>query len=401
MGDDFGKKENIGKMDKVKKRTESIISSNVQWLLNSGIRIKKSDDKGALYGWKYLNPPSYPFIYSEITGYAVSCYCWICSELGRPEALHTAKEAAQWIIRNMNSEFLLVTGYRKQDSFVQKGDLSNQIYLFDNAMAMIGLLNLYKISGKKDLLRFARNMADSMIRHFFDRSTISTALLDRFYKPVESKKGKWSAVPGSYHSKLSLGFLDLSKFIDDTSYASISNSICDFAVSLQKADGRFETSPDSQITFLHPHLYSCEGLIYSGLYQSNLEHLRSGLEGIVWAARHINEMGGLPRDNSNQSLEQSDAMSQLLRLLILCYSELTKYIDESYLADMIKRLHARLIDFCMMDDNDDRGAVKYQLGLDTACSWCTMFCMQALWLRQKKTIGLLEDINAKKMDFFV
>ena len=42
-------------MDKVKKQSDSVISSNVEWLLKSGIRIKDGDDKGALYGWKYLN----------------------------------------------------------------------------------------------------------------------------------------------------------------------------------------------------------------------------------------------------------------------------------------------------------------------------------------------------------
>ena len=69
--------------------------------------------------------------------------------------MHAVKEAAQWITRKMNSEFLLVAGYKKQDGFAQKGDLSNQIYLFDNGMAMIGLLNLYRITEEQDLLKFA------------------------------------------------------------------------------------------------------------------------------------------------------------------------------------------------------------------------------------------------------
>ena len=75
----------------------------------------------------------------------------------------------------MNSQFLLAAGYRKHDSFAKKGDLSNQIYLFDNGMAMIGLLNLYKIGGKKDLLKFARHIADSLLMYFFNGSNISTA----------------------------------------------------------------------------------------------------------------------------------------------------------------------------------------------------------------------------------
>jgi len=396
----FNENKKSGRMVKVNKRSATVLSWNVNWLLKSNIRIKDGNDKGSLYGWKYLNPPSYPFVYSEITGYAISCYSWVCSELGRPEALPAAKEAAQWIIRKMDSEFLLVAGSRKQEGFIEKGDLSNQIYLFDNGMAMIGLLNFYRLTGKNDLLQFASNMADSLIKHFFKGSAISVALLDKFYTPMELKESKWSIVPGAYHSKLSLGFLELSKLTGAANYARISNAICDFAISLQRPDGRFETIPNSQITYLHPHLYACEGLIYSGVIQSNEEYLRSGLEGIVWATRQLNDVGGLPRDNSDVSVEQSDAICQLLRLLILCRIDLSEILGQSQVAYLIDRLHARALDFCILSHDDDRGGVKYQFTLKSICSWCTMFCMQALRLWQKKTNGQLND-NVKWIDYFV
>ena len=392
--------KNSGFTHKVNRRSVGILSSNVEWLLKSNIRIKDGNDKGALYGWKYLNPPSYPFVYSEITGYAISCYSWICSELGKTEGLRPAREAAQWIIQKLDSEFLLVAGYRKQDSFIEKGDLSNQIYLFDNGMAMIGLLNLYRLTGKKDLLQFASNMADSLIKHFFKGSEISTALLDKFYRPIELQESKWSTVPGAYHSKLSLGLLELSKLTGTTNYARFSNALCDFAISLQKPDGRFETNSNSQITYLHPHLYACEGLIYSGVIQSNEKYLKSAFQGIVWATRHLNSMGGLPRDNSSASVEQSDAICQLLRLLILCRFDLSEMLGQSQLANLIDRLHERSLDFCIMSRDENRGGVKYQLRLESICSWCTMFCMQALRLWQKRTNGQLKN-DVRWIDYFV
>jgi len=396
----FNENKNSGHMVKVNKRSIAVLSSSVEWLLKSNIRIKDGKDKGALYGWKYLNPLSYPFVYSEVTGYAISCYSWICSELGKPEALPAAREAAQWIIRKMNSEFLLVAGYRRQNSFVEKGDLSNQIYLFDNGMAMIGLLNFYRLTGKKDLLQSASNMADSLIKHFFKGSAISTALLDKFYRPTELNESKWSTFPGAYHSKLSLGLLELSKLTGTTNYGRTANNICDFAMSLQKPDGRFETNPNSQITYLHPHLYACEGLIYSGVFQSNEKYLNSGLQGIVWAAKQLNDNGGLPRDNSDQSVEQSDAMCQLLRLLILCHSDLLELLDQSSLTNMIDRLHEKVLDFCITSTEDNRGGIKYHLKLESACSWCTMFCIQALRLWQKRTNGQLKN-DVRWIDCFV
>jgi hypothetical protein len=243
-------------------------------------------------------------------------------------------------------------------------------------------------------------MADSLIKHFFKGSEISTALLDKLYRPIESKESKWSTIPGAYHSKLSLGLLELSKLIGTTNYARISNAICDFAISLQKPDGRFETNPNSQITYLHPHLYACEGLIYSGVIQSNEKYLKSALQGIVWATRHLNDVGGLPRDNSKQSVEQSDAMCQLLRLLILCRLDLQELLGQSKLENMIDRLHDRILNFCILSRDDNRGGVKYQLGLESACSWCTMFSMQALKLWQIKTSSQLND-DVRWIDYFV
>jgi len=198
--------------------------------------------------------------------------------------------------------------------------------------------------------------------------------------------------------------LELSKLTNNANYARISNAICHFAMSLQKPDGRFEMRPKSEITYLHPQLYACEGLVYSGTFESNEQYLKSGLQGIVWAAEQLNDIGGLPRDNSGASVEQSDAMCQLLRLLILCYSDLVKLIDESSLTDMIKKLHMRILEFCIISGNDDRGSVKYQLGFDTACSWCTMFCLQALRLWQKnmesERHGRLKG-SVGRFDYFV
>lgn len=387
----------------ISRQAENVFYSNVRWLLDSGIRIKNGKDTGALYGWKYLDPPSYPFVYSEVTGYAISCFSWIYSELGQIEALESAKQAAEWTIRNMDSEYLLVAGYRYLKTFVQKGDLSNQIYLFDNGMAMIGLLNLYRLTRKMNLLTSACNMADTLIKHFFKDSTITVALVDKFCRPTTLPENKWSTIPGSYHSKLSLGFLLLSRLTGDPGYAKISDNLCKFAVSLQNPDGRFVTTPDSQVTYLHAQMYACEGLVYSGIIQSNSQFLQSGLKGIVWATRQLNPDCGLTRDSSKGSVEQSDATAQLLRLLVLCHSDLQTFLDESSLGRIIDNLHERLLSFCILsdsDDNEDNGGVKYQLSLKSVCSWCTMFCMQAIRLRWKKNNNQLTK-ETRWIDYFV
>jgi len=371
-------------MNRFYRKSNKIFCNNIAWLLSSDIRIKSGQNKGALYGWKNLDPVSFPFIYSEITGYATTTFCWIYSQLGNISALQAANESADWIIKNMRSYLLVARTSILDDS----DDLSNLFYAFDNGMIMIGLLNLYKLTKDSILLLLAEHMTKTIIKRFFDGSKLIARVNDS-YKPVinNNKRNngdvrKWSTISGAYHCKLSIGLLELSRLTNNKFYAQISDSICDYAITLQKSNGQFITNPDSDITYLHPHLYSCEGLVYSGLKQSNNDHYKAGLTGIRWAMEMLdaNGTGGLAGDTRNDSVEQSDCSAQLLRLLILCRSQLRKSLNSSKLDNIIDRLHSRLLDFYIAV-GEDLGGMRYHLGLDSACSWCTMFSMQAfaLW----------------------
>jgi hypothetical protein len=53
--------------------------------------------------------------------------------------------------------------------------------------------------------------------------------------------------------------------------------------------------------------------------------------------------------------------------------------------NIIEKLLHRLLDFYIAEGADREG-IRYHLSLDTACSWCTMFTMQALrlWTKRKE-----------------
>jgi len=264
---------------------------------------------------------------------------------------------------------------------------------------MIGLLNLYRLTQESELLKFAEHMAETLIDRFFDGCKL-IARLDESYRVMtsESVDGviKWSTVPGSYHSKLSMGFLQLSSMTKDKLYKRVSDSICDYAISLQKTSGEFITNPDSTLTYLHPHLYSCEGLIYSGISQSNRDHYSAGLNGIIWAIKQAETSagGGVNSNSGSDSVEQSDCTAQLLRLILICRSELEKSIDSSRLVRLVNRLHKRLLDF-YVPTAENQGGMRYQLDLESICSWCTMFTVQAIYLWN------LTNTKLKWLEFFV
>jgi hypothetical protein len=377
-------------MSSVIERSHHIFSSNIRWLLNSNIRIKSGPDKGAMYGWKNMDTATYPFIYNEIVGYSITAFSWIYSVQGQVAALDAAKDASYWIIKNIKHYgSLLPAGRKVIDTFNQKGDLSNLIYAFDNGMIIVGLLNLHKLTGDLSFLNHAKAIANALIEKFYEESRIM-AVLDRNFKAVASsqdKEEKWSTVPGPYHTKLALGLLELADLTNEDLYRKVSHSICNSLKTWQRPDGRFITNPHTAGTYLHPHLYACEGLIFSGLKDSKQDYLTKGLNGLKWAIRFMLSNGGvLPRSTSEKNVEQSDCISQLLRLLILCRAELVHEIDfceQSLLDKVIENLHLRLMDF-YVPFSHDKGAIKYQISMDSACSWCTMFSMQALGLWEKR-----------------
>jgi len=366
----------------------------MRWLLSSDIRIKKGKNKGAFYGWKNLKPVSFPFIYSEITGYAITCLLWIHAEFRNFNALEAAKESAEWILKNSHSYLVVARPSVGRSSI----NLSNLLYSFDNGMIMIGLLNLYNVTKDKNFLVFAEKVTQALIEHFFDGEKL-TARLSNSYQPVTSEYEdgivRWSTVPGAYHCKLSIGLLELSRLTGKTLYVEVSNLLCNYATSLQNSDGRFITNPGSDIVHLHPHLYACEGLIYSGLKQTNEDHYRAGLDGLIWAMAQLGSSSkALFRHTGAQSIEQSDCTAQLLRLLVLCRSELKNTLNDE-LDNVIERLHSRLLDF-HIPFGEGKGAMRYQLALETACSWCTMFTMQALRLWSVRN-----SIRSAWIDYFI
>ena len=383
-------------MADVNLRSRKILVDNITWLLSSDIRIKNGENKGAFYGWKNLNPPSFPFIYSEITGYAVTAFLWLHSEFENQSALKAAIESASWLKRNMHSYLLAA----RPPSSSNLNNLSDLFYSFDNGMIMIGFLNLYKVTKKPNFLFLAEKMTRMIIEHFFDGTKL-IARLDKTLKPIavndKRETNKWSVISGAYHCKLSIGLLELSKLTGNKTYSELSDSLCNYAIKLQKPTGEFITNPDSNIIHIHPHLYACEGLIHSGVITANNKHYLAGLNGVKWAIKQANSCkgGGLRSNTLQDSTEQSDCTAQLLRLLILCRTQLGKHYGRTALEKTIDKLHERLLDFYIPTDNG-QGGMRYQLNLDSICSWCTMFSVQALGLWQSKG-----SKNLSWIDYFI
>jgi hypothetical protein len=375
-----------------------VIKNSIDWLLNSDIRIKQGEDKGALYGWKDLTNFSYPFIYSEIVGYALTCFSWINIEKSNDQALIAARESSLWIRNNMKSNVLIAGKLNRETKFDLKGDLSNQVYSFDNGMILIGLLNLYKLDKDQENLQAAIKIADTLIDKFFD-GTKMIAMLDGSLNPSKYGEGKWSTMSGSFQAKIALGFSKLFKITQKSIYKEVAYSLCDFALTKQYPDGRFKTNEkEEDLTFLHPHLYSCEGLLYTGLELAEDRYIEAAMKGLEWALNQMDiNNGSLPR-STKEKVEQSDCMAQLMRLLIVCYSELKKR-NNSNIDDIIEKIQKSLASLFILD-GEKGGGIKYQNSSNQICTWCTMFAIQAFSFYDK----LKETYNlsmADMMEYYI
>jgi hypothetical protein len=243
----------------------------------------------------------------------------------------------------------------------------------------------------------AEKLANALIKYFFKNDQIRYALLDVTLTPLNYGVEKWSTRVGSYHAKLGIGFIDLYRITKNETYLKICDSLCDLAISMQNNKGCFFNNLDknSQI-YLHPHLYACEGLTYVGFMKNDRNLLINGLKGIEWAFSNMTIRGGVPRSNIDNN-DQADCTSQLLRLLLLYGEELEEYLKlpRNKIERAMNSLHERIMSFFINSEK----AIKYNEQSNFACTWCSMFSLQALDLWNKRNNN--KDVHHSKIEFFV
>src|SRR5215813_4986566 len=102
------------------------------WLLRSGIQDNSEDlaYRGGLNAWCDLKDQSYPFISSEITGYAVNAFLFYHRLSCRPEYFRAARMAADWLTRHADPNCGLVPTRLNHSSF-NLPYYSSYVFTFD------------------------------------------------------------------------------------------------------------------------------------------------------------------------------------------------------------------------------------------------------------------------------
>lgn len=307
------------------------------WMKFSGIQnVTEKNMFGGVHAWYDLDHEKFAFLYSEITGYAVTWYISKYVDTNEHVWLQKAVNAANWLIEQALDENLGGVLCRHD------GDKWRPlICAFDNGMCLNGLCNIYKCTKEEKYLNAAEKIADNLIHKLGKTDGSYFSKLNVESNIVYDPGGKWSLISGPFLIKLSIGLLNLAEITNEKLYLESATSLCNWGLNFQDDSGRFKTSPDSNETFLHPHCYAAEGLLVAGLVLENKKFIQSAAKAVAWIAETQLDNGSFPAYydiKGFSSTSSPDMTAQVLRLWCMLPESSKPEMDPLKALDSIFRL---------------------------------------------------------------
>jgi len=291
-----------------------------QWLSTSGIQ----SESGGFYAWYSLNEKTYSYIYSEITGYAITTLLFLYNIFKDNGLIRNAEMAADWIIESSMHPCggVRTRLYKDDDSADTLYSFSgDKIFSFDTGMVLYGMVNLCKLTRNSRCLQASEMLAKFLIDKMQNKDGSLSAIYDPKTDQIIGSLDKWSSQPGGFHAKVSLGLVDLFEITQNDKYRDAAIKLCEYAISTQEESGRFVTDKASQTTHMHPHCYAAEGLLYTGASFGITEFVESAGRATAWAFENVSSEGinGLydPSTGRFNDVQRCDILAQVLRLGIL------------------------------------------------------------------------------------
>ncbi|MHA1377697.1 MAG: D-glucuronyl C5-epimerase family protein [Candidatus Helarchaeota archaeon] len=360
------------------------IQSIKSWILTSGIQcIEEGQDciLGSFQCWYDLSKKNYPFAYSEITGYGITALLFLNTIDPDPSLIDRAILAGDFLINNAQ---ISRKGTFNDRYLYHKERFRPWLFAFDNAMCLNGFVNLFKLTKNIKYLKMATKLGDWLVDSMQKEDGSFFAVYDADNKIYIDGYGKWSTQSEPFHTKNAIGLLNLYDVTNEEKYKNSAIDVCDWAMNLQKDDGRFVNFTRLGYTHTHPLIYTVEGLFCSGMLLENKKYIESGRKAVEWILKNQFENGGFPAWYKNGEFlpdERADAVAQVIRMwLLYSYLENTKFRA----GNLIKAITHLLSYQCKDEDPrakngiifgcNDMGEKKIHVN-----SAATMFTIQALY----------------------
>lgn len=357
------------------------IEHAINWLLKSGIQNEQGtktitgvDASGSFNAWFDMDKRNYSYIYSEISGFALTLLLYLYQVNKKEIFLDRARRVANWLLKTQHPAgqfptafYMNVDSQRKPENF----------HTFDTGVILNGLVNYYRTALDANFLGSARRSADWLISTMTGDGSVPAMISHKDNSRAE-EPDTWSTQSGPYHAKLAIGLLNLYDVTRDLRYKNAAIALCDYALNKMTSEGQFITYNSFVGTNFHPHAYTCEGLYVAGKYLNEPRYLDAARLGTQWAVSLIKD-GIVPRHRFNGQFnynERVDVMAQIYRLALLFNLK----------SDTLASLHNRLLSNQYFGDlGEQRGGFVFGKAsdgrpLEHVNSWVTMFALQALIL---------------------
>jgi rhamnogalacturonyl hydrolase YesR len=380
-------------------KSSTLVLSTLDWLWSTEIQEARPGEEnfGSVRQGYDAETKSYPFIYSEITGYAASLWVNAYQWTQEPKYLQQAAAAAAFVSRlqrRQGEPGQGLLGAVAHGLTLPGNELRPAYYSFDNAMILQGLLDLYRVQPDPNWLDTARAIGDWLVDWM--------QLADGSFQAVRLDGDRFTLPPtaaafgdgGCLHAKHAIGLLKLTLACGDEKYARSAERVCDWVLSIQDPDGAIQSNSSREKVVTHTHCYATEGLLAAAHTTGSLAYQTAAEKAGYWLLNSQNPDGSISIDYKQQWWKMgrriiekwrpkkvSDATAQSIRIWMILYRQ---NADERLLnasrkaANFLNSLQAR----ASGDANAD-GGFYYWRGRHMLFAWSAMFAAQAAhWLDQ-------------------
>lgn len=340
------------------------------------------------YNWRRR---SYPYVYSEITGYAVSTFVNAYRWTGDEHYVTLARDSADFLLGVQGlAEGCEVLGAIPQGLSLPGLELQRQYHSFDAAMCLQGLLDLDAIEPAPELRKSAQAIANWLLERMQRDDGTFLSMYDAETDEWHHAGGNFFDDGGCLHAKHAIGLMKLGRAFGDGRYTAAAERVCDWVLGLQDDDGAFRATEWLPQVVSHPHCYATEGLLFVHYTSGVMRYLEAARRAGIWLLTAQNRDGSINIAYKRRWWRMgrriievlrprrvTDATAQAIRIWLTLY-----YLDgdQQFLeachraADFLRKMQ------CVSSpDRNAVGGFYFWPGHPTMFTWCTMFALHALY----------------------
>ena len=332
-----------------------------RWLLDSPIQIPSGAQKGGVGGWVTASGRA-TFVYTEITGYFLTCLAFMrtVGELPPTRLVARAESAIDWLWRKTQEDRI---GVCRHYLVTSQSDWRNDlVFAFDLAMVLRGLEMGRRYFANPQI----QETMDAVWRQLQKHRGLNHSLISACSLNGNPIPRHWSTEPGLYQMKIAAAL---------RSCASANSQAWSRQIGLA-ISCNLESRPSEALAAggWHPFFYYLEGMVLLSFMEGEAHGLKKACS--LWKSR-LNpfSLSNLTDASSEEGLPRSDVLAQALRLACILRSQ--GFLQEGGWSHALEEMAEALLRFVNQD-----GGVAFILpppgGELHWNSWSAMFAYQAL-----------------------